>query len=69
MFKMDHAFPRILANIPANIDSALYLSSNKRMIFIKVGSRNNTIFEQYQSYVCVSPYYLYTCVITTAALT
>lgn len=34
-FKLDHGFPKLLANIPANIDSALYLSKNKKIIFFK----------------------------------
>ncbi|XP_036960677.1 matrix metalloproteinase-19-like isoform X1 [Acanthopagrus latus] len=34
-FKLDHGFPRRLNNIPANIDSALYFSKNKKLIFFK----------------------------------
>ncbi|KAM9856269.1 matrix metalloproteinase-19-like [Aulostomus maculatus] len=34
-FKLDHGFPKHLANIPANIDSALYFSENKKLIFFK----------------------------------
>lgn len=35
-FKLDHGFPKRLTNIPANIDSALYFSKNKKLIFFKV---------------------------------
>ncbi|XP_038579054.1 matrix metalloproteinase-19-like [Micropterus salmoides] len=34
-FKLDHGFPKRLANIPANIDSALYFNKNKKLIFFK----------------------------------
>ncbi|XP_041802521.1 matrix metalloproteinase-19-like [Chelmon rostratus] len=34
-FKLDHSFPKRLANIPANIDSALYFNKNKKLIFFK----------------------------------
>ncbi|XP_070766925.1 matrix metalloproteinase-19-like [Enoplosus armatus] len=34
-FKLDHGFPKRLVNIPANIDSALYFSKNKKLIFFK----------------------------------
>ncbi|KAM7411368.1 hypothetical protein PAMA_021389 [Pampus argenteus] len=34
-FKLDQGFPKRLANIPANIDSALYFNKNKKMIFFK----------------------------------
>ncbi|XP_034552457.1 matrix metalloproteinase-19-like [Notolabrus celidotus] len=34
-FKLDLGFPRALANIPPNIDSALYFNKNKRLMFIK----------------------------------
>ncbi|XP_070825012.1 matrix metalloproteinase-19-like [Chaetodon trifascialis] len=34
-FKLDHGFPKRLANIPANIDSALYFNKNKKIIFFK----------------------------------
>lgn len=35
-FKLDYGFPRRLVNIPANIDSALYFSKNKKLMFFKV---------------------------------
>uniref|UniRef100_A0A3Q2EAU1 Matrix metallopeptidase 19 n=1 Tax=Cyprinodon variegatus TaxID=28743 RepID=A0A3Q2EAU1_CYPVA len=38
-FKLDRGFPKRLTNIPANIDSALYLPKNKRLIFLKVRNR------------------------------
>ncbi|XP_059189345.1 matrix metalloproteinase-19-like [Centropristis striata] len=34
-FRLDHGFPRRLSNIPANIDSALYLNKNKKLVFVK----------------------------------
>ncbi|CAG6021819.1 unnamed protein product [Menidia menidia] len=34
-FKLDSGFPRRLANIPANVDSALYLPNSKKMVFFK----------------------------------
>ncbi|CAK6963795.1 matrix metalloproteinase-19-like [Scomber scombrus] len=34
-FKLDNSFPKRLTNIPANIDSALYLNKNKKLIFFK----------------------------------
>lgn len=35
-FRLDHGFPKQLVNIPANVDSALYLRKNKKIIFFKV---------------------------------
>ena len=40
MFKLDRGFPKSMAKIPADIDSAFYQRSPKRIIFIKVGTRN-----------------------------
>ncbi|KAK9515203.1 hypothetical protein VZT92_025868 [Zoarces viviparus] len=34
-FKLDRGFPRRLANIPANIDSAFYFNKSKKLIFLK----------------------------------
>ncbi|KAM3872560.1 matrix metalloproteinase-19-like [Diretmus argenteus] len=34
-FRLDHSFPKRLTNIPPDIDSALYLNDNKKLIFIK----------------------------------
>ncbi|XP_029012644.1 matrix metalloproteinase-19-like [Betta splendens] len=34
-FRLDHGFPKRLSNIPANIDSALYFSKTKKLIFFK----------------------------------
>ncbi|KAM4563755.1 matrix metalloproteinase-19-like [Odontesthes bonariensis] len=34
-FKLDSGYPRRLANIPANVDSALYLPKTKKLIFFK----------------------------------
>ncbi|KAM3618648.1 uncharacterized protein V6R79_023055 [Siganus canaliculatus] len=34
-FKLDHGFPKRLTNIPADIDSALYINKNKKIIFFK----------------------------------
>ncbi|XP_068997063.1 matrix metalloproteinase-19-like [Embiotoca jacksoni] len=34
-FKLDSGFPKRLANIPANIDSAFYFNKNKKLIFFK----------------------------------
>ncbi|XP_060930903.1 matrix metalloproteinase-19-like [Limanda limanda] len=33
--KLDHGYPRRLANVPAKIDSALYFKKNKKLIFFK----------------------------------
>ncbi|XP_030590139.1 matrix metalloproteinase-19-like [Archocentrus centrarchus] len=34
-FKLDQGFPKRLANLPANIDSAFYFNKNKKIIFFK----------------------------------
>ncbi|XP_024915257.1 matrix metalloproteinase-19 [Cynoglossus semilaevis] len=34
-FRLDHGFPKQLVNVPANVDSALYLRKNKKIIFFK----------------------------------
>ncbi|XP_023131431.3 matrix metalloproteinase-19-like [Amphiprion ocellaris] len=34
-FKLDRGFPKPLANIPTNIDSAFYFNKNKKLIFVK----------------------------------
>lgn len=38
-FKLDQGFPKRLSNIPANIDSALYFSKNKKLLFFKVSAK------------------------------
>lgn len=40
-FRLDPGFPKRLANIPANIDSALYFNKNKKLIFFKVSAKDN----------------------------
>lgn len=35
-FLLDHGYPRQLRRIPPNMDAALYLERNKKIIFIKV---------------------------------
>lgn len=36
MFMLDYGFPKKIQRIPHNIDAALYLEKNKKLIFIKV---------------------------------
>ena len=36
MFVMDYGYPKEVKRIPANIDAALYLERNKKLVFIKV---------------------------------
>lgn len=36
MFVMDYGYPKEVKRIPPNIDAALYLERNKKLIFIKV---------------------------------
>lgn len=41
-FKLDSGFPRLLTNIPGNIDSAFYFAKDKKLVFFKV--RNKKIY-------------------------
>lgn len=50
-FKLDHGFPRRLNNIPANIDSALYFSKNKKLIFFKVSTRYQICLDMFVQYL------------------
>lgn len=43
-FLLDHGYPKELKRIPPNIDAALYLEKNKKLVFIKV--ELNTSVEQ-----------------------
>lgn len=36
MFMLDYGYPKEVKRIPYNIDAALYLEKNKKLIFIKV---------------------------------
>lgn len=36
MFVKDYGYPKELKRIPANLDAALYLDRNKKLVFIKV---------------------------------
>lgn len=38
MFTLDYGFPKEVKRIPPNIDAALYLERNKKLIFIKVST-------------------------------
>lgn len=40
-FKLDRSFPKRLANIPADVDAALYLNKNKKLLFFKVSTIGN----------------------------
>lgn len=35
-FQLDYGYPKQLKRIPPNIDAALYLEKNKKLVFIKV---------------------------------
>lgn len=41
-FRLDHGFPKRLASIPADIDSALYFNKNKKLIFFKVSAAESS---------------------------
>lgn len=36
MFLLDYGYPKVVKRIPANIDAALYLTKNRKLVFIKV---------------------------------
>lgn len=36
MFLLDYGYPKVVKRIPPNIDAALYLEKNKKLVFIKV---------------------------------
>lgn len=36
MFVKDYGYPKEVKRIPPNIDAALYLEKNKKLVFIKV---------------------------------
>lgn len=36
MFVKDYGYPKVVKRIPPNIDAALYLDKNKKLVFIKV---------------------------------
>lgn len=36
MFVKDYGYPKVVKRIPPNIDAALYLEKNKKLVFIKV---------------------------------
>lgn len=36
MFVLDYGYPKTVKRIPHNIDAALYLEKNKKLVFIKV---------------------------------
>lgn len=36
MFVKDYGYPKEVKRIPPNIDAALYLDKNKKLVFIKV---------------------------------
>lgn len=46
-FKLDLGFPKRLTNIPANVDSALYLDKNKRLLFFKVSGEENICWDTF----------------------
>lgn len=35
-FLLDYGFPKQVTRVPPNIDAALYLEKNKKLVFIKV---------------------------------
>lgn len=43
-FKLDRGFPKRLANIPTDIDAALYFNKNKKIIFLKVSADDKAYF-------------------------
>lgn len=43
-FRLDHGFPKQLVNVPVNVDSALYLRKNKKIIFFKVKQKPQRAF-------------------------
>lgn len=36
MFVLDYGYPKTVRRIPPNVDAALYLKKNKKLVFIKV---------------------------------
>lgn len=36
MFVLDYGYPKEVKRVPSNIDAALYLEKNKKLVFIKV---------------------------------
>lgn len=36
MFVLDYGYPKQVKRIPPNIDAAVYLEKNKKLVFIKV---------------------------------
>lgn len=44
-FKLDRNFPKRLANIPADVDAALYFNKNKKLLFFKVSATGNICSE------------------------
>lgn len=37
-FKLDRSFPKRLANIPADVDAALYFNKHRKLLFFKVSA-------------------------------
>ena len=36
-FVLDRGYPKLMTRLPADMDAALYLERNKKLVFIKVG--------------------------------
>lgn len=43
MFVLDYGYPKQVKRIPPNIDGALYLEKNKKLVFIKVGKQEQPL--------------------------
>lgn len=42
-FMLDYGYPKQVKRVPANIDAALYLERNKKLVFIKVPRRGRSV--------------------------
>lgn len=57
-FKLDRSFPKRLANIPADVDAALYFNKNKKLLFFKVSVIGNICRDACRGMCFFSPLYV-----------